>query len=50
MGIEQKSVSELIEMAVSGHLDIPELQRDFVWKPEQVRQLAESLFKGSGKG
>ncbi|GIW60661.1 MAG: hypothetical protein KatS3mg087_1727 [Patescibacteria group bacterium] len=26
-------------------MDIPEFQRDFVWDPEQVKKLAESLYR-----
>ena len=37
-------VHELIERAVSHHLSVPEFQRGFVWKPTQVRDLAESLW------
>lgn len=37
-------VWELVERAVSHHLSVPEFQRGFVWKPTQVRDLAESLW------
>ena len=35
---------ELVERAVSHQLSVPEFQRGFVWKPTQVRDLAESLW------
>lgn len=35
---------ELVDRAVSHHLSVPEFQRGFVWKPTQVRDLAESLW------
>ncbi|MGH9579061.1 MAG: DUF262 domain-containing protein, partial [Terriglobales bacterium] len=35
---------ELVERAVSHELSVPEFQRGFVWKPTQVRDLAESLW------
>ncbi len=35
---------ELVERAVSHHLSVPEFQRGFVWKPTQVRDLAESMW------
>jgi hypothetical protein len=37
-------VWELVDRAVSHHLSVPEFQRGFVWKPIQVRDLAESLW------
>jgi len=35
---------ELVERAVGHYLSVPEFQRGFVWKPIQVRDLAESLW------
>jgi uncharacterized protein with ParB-like and HNH nuclease domain len=35
----------LVEKAVDGSLDIPEFQRGFVWRPDQVKALADSLFR-----
>lgn len=35
---------ELVERGVSHQLSVPEFQRGFVWKPTQVRDLAESLW------
>lgn len=46
MGIAQVTVRELVREAVGGELDIPEFQRDFVWDPQQVRTLADSLCRG----
>ncbi|MBC7252722.1 MAG: DUF262 domain-containing protein [Actinobacteria bacterium] len=45
MGLETLSVSEIVEWAVSKKMDIPEFQRQFVWDPEQVKLLAESLYR-----
>jgi len=36
-------IKRLVMAAVEGSLDIPEFQRSFVWKPQQVRDLAESI-------
>lgn len=44
MAIEQLKVREIVNQAVSRNVDIPEFQRDFVWGPEQVKRLAESLY------
>jgi Protein of unknown function DUF262 len=38
-------IRELVEEAVQGRLDIPEFQRDFVWRPDQVRALVDSLYR-----
>ena len=35
---------ELVDRGVNHHLSVPEFQRGFVWKPIQVRDLAESLW------
>lgn len=45
MGFVTSSVQELVERAVEGRLAIPEFQRGFVWQPEQVRALADSLYR-----
>ena len=45
MGLQQFKVREIVEQAVNMGLDIPEFQRDFVWDPEQVKLLAESLYR-----
>jgi hypothetical protein len=39
------SVTEAVESAVAGDWDIPEFQREFVWKPSQVCALADSLWR-----
>lgn len=45
MGVEPNLKSwELVDRAVSHSLSVPEFQRGFVWKPIQVRDLAESLW------
>ncbi|MCS6927839.1 MAG: DUF262 domain-containing protein, partial [Candidatus Binatia bacterium] len=45
MAIEQLKVKEIVRQAVSKNVDIPEFQREFVWDPEQVKKLAESLYR-----
>ena len=44
MAYEQTKLLELVERAVNHRWSIPEFQRGFVWKPTQVRDLAESLW------
>lgn len=46
MALEQVEISEIVQRAVQKSLDVPEFQRDFVWDPEQVKLLAESLYRG----
>lgn len=45
MALEQLKVKEIVKQAVSKNVDIPEFQREFVWDPEQVKLLAESLYR-----
>jgi hypothetical protein len=45
MALEQLKVREIVKQAVSRNVDIPEFQREFVWDPEQVKKLAESLYR-----
>src|SRR5690625_3453168 len=40
------SVSTLLSNIEEGSIAIPEIQRPFVWKPSQVRDLIDSLYKG----
>lgn len=52
---EKYSVSTLSVEAVlgfikSGEIAIPEIQRPFVWKPKQVRDLIDSLYTGYPTG
>ncbi|MGB9622279.1 MAG: DUF262 domain-containing protein, partial [Candidatus Bathyarchaeia archaeon] len=35
---------DLVRMIENGEIDIPELQREFVWSNQQVRDLAESIY------
>jgi hypothetical protein len=44
MAYEQIKLSDLVNRAVEHKWSIPEFQRGFVWKPVQVRDLAESLW------
>ncbi len=45
MALEQLKIREIVRQAVSRNVDIPEFQREFVWDPEQVKRLAESLYR-----
>jgi hypothetical protein len=45
VALEQLQVSEIVRQAVSKSVDIPEFQREFVWDAEQVKLLAESLYR-----
>lgn len=40
----QKPVADLVREFSDGDLAIPEIQRDVVWKPDQVKQLIGSIF------
>ncbi|MGQ9626480.1 MAG: GmrSD restriction endonuclease domain-containing protein [Anaerolineae bacterium] len=45
MAIHQQKVYEIVNNAVGKKVDIPELQREFIWSPEQVKLFAESLYR-----
>lgn len=45
MALEQIKVREIVLRAVNKEVDIPEFQRDFIWDPEQVKLLVESLYR-----
>src|SRR5713226_8160985 len=38
------TVEEAIELVATGVWDVPDFQREFVWKPSQVCDLADSLW------
>jgi hypothetical protein len=44
------SVSAILGLIKSGSIAIPEIQRPFVWKKAQVRDLLDSLYKGYPTG
>jgi hypothetical protein len=39
-------IPDIVKMFEEGEIDIPEFQREFVWSNNQVRDLAESIYKG----
>jgi hypothetical protein len=41
-----KSISQLVEEFRTGIIGVPEIQRDVVWKPDQVRDLIDSISRG----
>jgi hypothetical protein len=45
MTLSQVTVAEIVKQAVNGDVNIPEFQRNFVWDPEKVKRLAESLYR-----
>lgn len=45
MAVEQHKVREIVARAVNKQWDVPEFQREFVWDPQQVKKLAESLYR-----
>lgn len=45
MALEQLKIREIVKQAVGKNVDIPEFQREFVWDADQVKKLAESLYR-----
>ena len=46
MSFSQMPIRKIIEKITSGEIRIPAFQRDFVWEPNQVQFLMDSIFKG----
>ena len=40
------SISAILGLIKANDIAIPEIQRPFVWKSKQVRDLMDSLYKG----
>jgi hypothetical protein len=48
--VSNKSVEQILNEIKSNEIVIPEIQRPFVWKPKQVRDLIDSLYTGYPTG
>lgn len=48
--VENKPIEQVLGFIKSGEIAIPEIQRPFVWKPVQVRDLIDSLYMGYPTG
>ena len=48
--VTQYSVDNILGFINSGEVSIPEIQRPFVWKPKNVRDLIDSLYHGYPTG
>ncbi len=46
----QYSISAILGLIEAGQFVIPEIQRPFVWKRKQVRDLIDSLYNGYPTG
>src|SRR5258705_9480630 len=46
MGSTSSSILALLNEIRQGRLVLPDLQRDFVWKDDQIRLLFDSLLRG----
>lgn len=44
--VDHKNVGKILDWIKSGEIGLPEMQRPFVWKSTQVRDLIDSLYKG----
>lgn len=44
------ALEQILNYIKSGEITIPEIQRPFVWKPKQVRDLIDSLYNGYPTG
>lgn len=48
--VENKPLEQVLGFIKSGEIAVPEIQRPFVWKPIQVRDLIDSLYMGYPTG
>jgi hypothetical protein len=46
----ERSIGELISQIAGAEIKLPELQREYVWKPTQVAKLVDSLYRGYPSG
>lgn len=46
----ERSVREILDQISRREIMLPELQRDYVWKPTQVAKLVDSLYRGYPSG
>ena len=42
--VQQQTLETVLGFIKSGQIAIPEIQRPFVWKPVQVRDLIDSIY------
>lgn len=50
MSKAEYKVSTLVDMVESGELQLPEMQRQYVWTKNKVRDLLDSLYRGYPSG
>ena len=50
MSKQEATVSQLVSMVEKGQIQLPEMQRKFVWKATKVRDLLDSLYRGYPSG
>lgn len=50
MKTNDESIRDLVKRVRSGQIRLPEIQRKYVWKPEKVRALVDSIYKGYPSG
>lgn len=46
----EAKVSELVDWIQRRHLQLPEMQRQYVWRAPRVRDLLDSLYRGYQSG
>jgi hypothetical protein len=45
MGVGNKNIGELIDQLLDGQIVIPSIQRDYVWRENQIPPLLESIYR-----
>ena len=44
--MQQLSIPEILTKVGAGQIRIPKFQRGFVWEPDRVAYLMDSIYKG----
>ena len=46
MGVNTITIRQLLQRITDGEVRVPAFQRDFVWEPDRVQFLMDSIYKG----
>jgi hypothetical protein len=50
MAKAERTVAQLVDMIANKSLELPEMQREYVWRSTRVRDLLDSLYRGYPSG
>jgi hypothetical protein len=50
MSASDRSIDELVKALINGKIQLPEMQRGYIWKKDKVKALIDSLYRGYPSG